>query len=72
MEPKKLRLGVECPTPSAVDEETRVAVLQATVKKYLRCNWSSWVDAASQRTRMLRKSRGSGTTRAQRRGRVSS
>jgi hypothetical protein len=34
-EPKKLRLGTDSPSPSMHEEETRVAVLQATVQHYL-------------------------------------
>jgi hypothetical protein len=34
-EPKKLTMGVDCPTPSMHEEETRVAVLQTTVEHYL-------------------------------------
>jgi len=33
--PKQLTMGVDCPSPSMVEEETRVAVLQATVEHYL-------------------------------------
>ncbi len=35
VEPKLLRMGVECKAPSMQEEETRVAVLQATVEHYL-------------------------------------
>lgn len=34
-EPKKLRMGVDLPSPSMHEDETRVAVLQATVQHYL-------------------------------------
>jgi hypothetical protein len=33
--PKKLRLGIESPSPSLHEEESRVAVLEATVRHYL-------------------------------------
>jgi hypothetical protein len=33
--PKKLRLGIESPSPSLREEESRVAVLEATVRHYL-------------------------------------
>jgi hypothetical protein len=35
IQPKQLTMGVDCPSPSMVEEETRVAVLQATVEHYL-------------------------------------
>lgn len=34
-EPKKLRLGTDGPSPSMHEEESRVAVLEATVRHYL-------------------------------------
>jgi hypothetical protein len=34
-EPKKLRLGVDCPSPTMIAQESRVSVLQATVQHYL-------------------------------------
>jgi len=34
-EPKKFKLGTDSPSPSVHEEETRVAVLQATVLHYL-------------------------------------
>ena len=34
-EPKKLRIGTDSPSPSMHEEETRVAILQATVQHYL-------------------------------------
>ncbi len=34
-EPKRLRLGTEAPSPCIHEEESRVAVLQATVQHYL-------------------------------------
>jgi hypothetical protein len=33
--PKKLTMGVDSPSPTPVEEETRVAELQATIKHYL-------------------------------------
>jgi hypothetical protein len=34
-EPKNLRMGVETPSPDMREEETRVAVLEATIEHYL-------------------------------------
>ena len=34
-EPKRLRMGVEAPSPTMHEQESRVAVLQATVQCYL-------------------------------------
>lgn len=34
-EPKRLRMGVEAPSPNMHEQESRVAVLQATVQYYL-------------------------------------
>jgi hypothetical protein len=34
-EPKKLRMGVDCPSPTMHEQESRVAVLQSTVQHYL-------------------------------------
>ena len=34
-EPKELRMGINQPSPSMHEDETRVAVLQATVQHYL-------------------------------------
>ncbi|TWT74820.1 hypothetical protein [Allorhodopirellula solitaria] len=34
-EPKKLTLGVHCKSPGMREEETRVAVLEATIEHYL-------------------------------------
>jgi hypothetical protein len=34
-EPKKLRMGVDSPSPTVHEEETRVAILQVTVQHYL-------------------------------------
>jgi hypothetical protein len=33
--PKKLRLGVDSPSPTMHEQESRVAILQATVQHYL-------------------------------------
>ena len=35
-EPKRLRMGTESPSPSMHEEESRVAILQATIEHYLR------------------------------------
>ncbi len=35
VEPKRLTMGVDCKSPNMHEEETRVAVLQATVEHYL-------------------------------------
>ena len=35
VEPKRLTMGVNCKSPNMQEEETRVAVLQATVEHYL-------------------------------------
>jgi hypothetical protein len=35
VKPKKLTMGVDCRSPDMIEEETRVAVLQATVEHYL-------------------------------------
>ncbi len=34
-EPKKLRLGTMCPSPTIDEEEARIAVLRATIKHYV-------------------------------------
>lgn len=34
-EPKKLRLGTMCPSPTIDEEETRIAVLRATINRYV-------------------------------------
>ena len=34
-EPKKLTMGVACPSPNMQEEETRVAELEATIEHYL-------------------------------------
>ena len=34
-EPKRLRMGAACPFPTMHEQESRVAVLQATVQHYL-------------------------------------
>jgi hypothetical protein len=34
-EPKRLRMGIDSPSPSMHEEESRVAILQATIEHYL-------------------------------------